>query len=77
MAKEIKLQTFLIVMALLIALEIFLLVMFRPTQVNENYSATYCREAVCNEDASMCYAYDLDENGNTIVVWRGSCQSGN
>ena len=77
MTREIKLQTFLIVMVILIALEIFLLVMFRPKQVSENYSPIYCQEAVCNEDASICYAYDLDSEGKTIVVWRGSCQAGN
>lgn len=77
MKKEIKLQTFLIVMAVLVIPEIVLLFIFKPESNNENYSSYYCREAVCNEDASLCYAYDLDSDGNTVVVWRGSCQNGN
>lgn len=74
MTRDIKLKTFIIVMAVLVILEIILLFVFSPKMQNNSYSAEYCQEAVCNEDASMCYAYDVDENGNTIVVWRGSCQ---
>ncbi len=77
MKKEIKIQTFMIVMVILVILEIVLLVVFKPNKVADNYSSLYCQEAVCNEDASICYAYDLDQNGDTVVVWRGSCQNDN
>ena len=77
MKKEISLKMFFIVMVILVVLEIILLILFRPNNNLDNYNSEYCREAVCNEDASLCYAYDVDENGDTIVVWRGSCQSGN
>ena len=75
MKKEISLKTFFIVMVVLVVLEIILLILLKPN-IN-NYNSEYCREAVSKEDASLCYAYDVDENGDTIVVWRGSCQSGN
>lgn len=77
MKKKIKIQTFIIVMAILVVIEIALLIFFKPNNENNNYSSEYCREAVCNEDESLCYAYDLDENGDTVVVWRGSCQNDN
>ena len=73
MKKEINLRTFIIIMFGLVILEIILLIIFKPSYTN----SMYCKEAICNEDASLCYAYDLDSNGNTIVVWRGSCQNGN
>lgn len=76
MKKEIKLKTFIIVIAILVILEVLLLIFLKPKDVND-YSEKYCKEAICNSDNSMCYAYDLDNNGNTIVVWRGSCQNGN
>ena len=71
MKKEISLKVFLIVMVFLVVLEIALLFAFRPK------NSDYCQEAVCNEDESICYAYDLDDEGNTVIVWRGSCQAGN
>ena len=76
MQKEISLKLFGIVTVVLIIIEIFLLIIISSNQ-SENYSSEYCKEAVCNEDASICYAYDLDQEGNTVVVWRGSCQTGN
>lgn len=72
MTKEIKLKSFVMVMAVLVILEILLLIIFKLSDDDEN--RRYCEEAVCNEDASLCYTYDLDENGDTVVVWRGSCQ---
>lgn len=77
MKKEISFQTFIIVMFILVILEIALLILFKLNNNMNNYNSEYCSEAVCNEDASLCYAYDVDENGNTVVVWRGSCQSAN
>lgn len=74
MTREVKLKTFIMVMAVLVVLEIILLFVFSPKSKNNRYSAEYCQEAVCNEDESMCYAYDVDQDGNTMVVWRGSCQ---
>lgn len=76
MQKEISLKIFGIIMLVLVVIEMVLLIIFSPNH-HENYSNEYCREAVCNEDASICYAYDLDQEGNTVVVWRGSCQTGN
>ena len=73
MNREIKLRTFVIAMIIFVGFEVLLFFAFRPV-TDEN---SYCQEAVCNEDASLCYAYDLDEEGNTVVVWRGSCQAGN
>mgnify|MGYP001623688939 CR=1 FL=1 len=77
MNKEVSLKSFVIVMTVLVIIEIILLFVFSPRGNLDNYSSEYCSEAVCNEDLSLCYAYDLDEAGNTVVVWRGSCQEGN
>lgn len=77
MKREVRIRTFIIAMIILAVAEIILLFVFSPKNKNENYSSEYCKEAVCNEDASLCYAYDLDSEGNTVVVWRGSCQNGN
>lgn len=77
MNKEVSLKTFSIVMLILVVIEIILLVIFRPDDGLNSYDSKYCSEAVCNEDASLCYVYDLDSEGNTVVVWRGSCQTGN
>lgn len=76
MNREIKLKTFFIIAIGLVILEIFLLIILSPKKIN-NYSEEYCKEAICNSDNSMCYAYDLDDDGNTIVVWKGSCQTEN
>lgn len=77
MKREVRIRTFIIAMIILVVAEIILLFVFSLKNKNENYSSEYCKEAVCNEDASLCYAYDLDSDGNTVVVWRGSCQNGN
>lgn len=77
MKREVRIRTFIIAMIILVVAEIILLFVFSLKNKNENYSSEYCKEAVCNEDASLCYAYDLDSEGNTVVVWRGSCQNGN
>ena len=74
MTRDIKLKTFIMVMVVLGVLEIILLFIFSPKMQNNRDSEEYCKEAVCNEDASICYHYDVDQDGNTIVVWRGSCQ---
>ena len=76
MKREVKLKNFMIIMIVLVTLEIFLLIIFgRENELI--YNSEYCQNAVCNEDESLCYAYELDSEGNTVVVWRGSCQSGN
>ncbi len=75
MKKEISLKTFLIVMGVLVVLEVIVLILFKTNNNMDNYSYEYCREAICNEDESMCYAYDIDENGDTVVIWRGACQN--
>lgn len=77
MNREVSLKTFSIVMIILVVLEIVLLIIFRPDDGLDSYNSEYCSKAVCNEDASLCYAYDLDSEGNTVVVWRGTCQTGN
>ena len=74
MTRDIKLKTFIMVMVVLGVLEIILLFIFSPKMQNNRYSEEYCKEAVCNEGASICYHYGVDQDGNTIVVWRGSCQ---
>ncbi len=74
MNKEIKQKTFIVIMIILVFIEILLLIILKPKNKLE-YSAHYCKLAICNSDNSICYAYDLDENGNTIVVWKGNCQN--
>ena len=72
MQKGISLKVFLMVISVLALLEIVILIILRPQ--NSLYNGEYCQEAICNEDASICYQYDLDENGETKIIWRGSCQ---
>ncbi|CDF11629.1 unknown [Mycoplasma sp. CAG:776] len=74
MNMEISVKKFGIVMVVLVLLELFLLFIFAPEKETLEYDATYCEEAVCNLDESLCYVYDLDQNGETIIVWKGTCK---
>lgn len=74
MNMEISVKKFGIVMFVLVLLEVFLLFVLAPEKEALEYDADYCREAVCNSDDSLCYVYDLDQNGETIIVWKGTCK---
>lgn len=74
MNREISLKWFIIIISILVVIEIVVLFLIAKSDDLPGYSSTYCPVSICNEDASLCYAYDLDREGNTIVVWRGSCQ---
>lgn len=74
MNREISIRKFGIFMILLVGLEIVLLWFLMPKKEELEYDENYCQEAVCNSDSSLCYAYDEDQNGETIVVWRGTCK---
>lgn len=41
------------------------------TKDNNNLEK-YCVKAVCNDDKSMCFVYDT-ENDNTNIIWKGDC----
>lgn len=70
MNKEISIKKFGIILSCLVALElsIFLIIF------NHNYQIlkSHCQVAVCNDDATICYNFDLDGD-DTIVTWKGSC----
>lgn len=72
MKKEIELKYFLIAIALLMLLEGILVCTF--LKKNKAINTSMCASAVCNEDNSLCYVYDLDKEGHTIIKWKGSCQ---
>ena len=67
MNMEISVKKFGIVMVVLVLLELFLLFIFAPEKET-------LEEAVCNSDESFCYVYVLDQNGETIIVWKGTCK---
>ncbi len=71
MKKEVKLNYFIIVIILLMTLEGILTGIFLK---RNKVDTSMCAKAVCNEDNSLCYVYDLDETGHTIIKWKGSCQ---
>ncbi len=77
MQKEISIKYFLIIMIILIAIECFIMVYLIPTIHYNNRKKDieeHCKLAACNETLTICYNYGLDENGNTIITWRGSCK---
>lgn len=67
MQKDIKVKTFLLIIGILAILEAVLIFTF----LGKN---NLCKKAICNEDNSMCYVYELDNSGKTTIKWRGSCQ---
>lgn len=71
MNKEINLKKFLIVLSILVLIEIILLWIFNKD--NNDEASEHCKLAVCNESKTICYNYDLDSDGKTIVTWKGSC----
>ena len=76
MQKEIKLKTFFIVLLLLIILEVLLFLLVIPAikRYNEKKGEEkYCGVAICTEDRTSCYAFELNEKGDTKVIWRGHC----
>ncbi|MCM1052709.1 MAG: hypothetical protein NC483_01850 [Ruminococcus sp.] len=77
MQKEINLKYFFITIIILVAIECFIMCYLVPT-INYNNRKKeieeHCKLAACNETATICYNYGLDENGKTIVTWRGSCK---
>ncbi len=78
MQKEIKLKTFLIVLAILVFLECLILVVLVPLikhNKERKGQEKYCKVAICNEDETSCYAFKLDETNKTQIVWRGRCDN--
>ena len=41
---------------------------------NQNNTRAHCKEAICNEDSTICYTYKLDKQGKTVKTWEGSCK---
>lgn len=74
MAREVSLKWFLIILGTLVVIEVIVLFLLAKSEELPGYSSEYCPQALCNEDLSLCYAYELDEDDVTHVVWRGSCQ---
>ena len=77
MNREISLKKFLIVLSILVLIECFILIYLIPSKRHHAEKLgreKYCSASICNEEKTICYAYSLDENGNTIIVWRGSCK---
>lgn len=76
MNREISLKKFLIILIILIVIEVFVICTInikRNKNVEETEYNKHCELAVCNESKTICFNYDLDSNGNTIVTWKGSC----
>ncbi len=74
--KEISLKKFLIILGILVFALCFIYLILIPSIRHHNLKEgreKYCLSSICNEDKSICYAYDLDSNGKTIIKWRGSC----
>lgn len=77
MEREIDFKKFLILMVVLGFVEAFIMCYIYP-RVKANRIAKemqeHCKLAVCNETSTICYNYDINSNGKTIVTWRGSCK---
>ena len=73
MNKEIKVSTFLIILGSLVFIELLILVVIIPAH-NHKILRGYCKTAICNNDASICFNYDLDGD-TTIVTWQRNCQN--
>lgn len=73
MNKEISLKKYIFVLTILVILE--LAIMFGISYNKKEETKEYCKNAVCNKDATLCYVYELDDKGNTIITWRGDCSS--
>lgn len=72
MKKDIEIKHFIMIMIALMVVEGVLVCAFLGK--NKRTDNSMCANAVCNGDNSLCYVYDLDESGKTIVKWKGSCQ---
>ena len=78
MQKEIKLKTFLIVLAILVVLEVLIMLAFIPLirhSEEKKGQEKYCDIAICTEDKTSCYASKLDNDNNTKIIWRGRCDN--
>lgn len=75
MNKEISLKKFLIVLSSLLIIEIaiFSYIKFKSARSAASERDKHCALAVCNESKTMCYNYDIDNDGKTVITWRGSC----
>lgn len=56
-----------IFVVVILAILVFIIV----TKDNNNLEK-YCVKAVCNDDKTMCFVYD-EENNSTKVLWKGDC----
>ena len=72
MNKEINIKTFLIVLTGLVIIELVVLLLFVPMKKHADVKK-HCRVAICNDNRSMCFNYDLDGD-NTIITWQGDCR---
>ena len=75
--KEISLKKFLIVLGVLAFILCFIYLFLIPStrhRLQKEGQEKYCDVSICNDDKTICYAYDLDENDKTIIKWRGSCK---
>ncbi len=71
MNRKISLKKFLIVLSVLVLLEVIFMFCFKNK--NNKEIDEHCKLAVCNESKTICYSYDIDDEGKTIVTWKGSC----
>ncbi len=55
---------------ILVVLIILALICFNTFRKKVDY---HCKKAVCNSDNTICFTYDINENGETIKTWQGSC----
>jgi len=76
MNKNISLKKFLIILSLLLIIEIGLLYFFKANnkaKISAKEYQEHCGLAVCNESKTICFNYDVDSEGKTVVTWKGSC----
>lgn len=70
--KRVNRQTIRGAVLLISAIIILIFILFTN---KENNLKAHCQKAICNEDASICYNYELDKDGKTIKTWEGNCQN--
>ncbi len=78
MKRDISLKAFLLVLLGLIVIECLILIVFVPLYRHDKErkgQEKYCGVAICTEDKTSCFAFKVDKDEKTKIVWRGRCDN--
>lgn len=70
---KLKDKRVLIIQIGLIGVVFGLLIFVMLTKDDKNFEF-HCKDAICNDDNSVCRNYSVDDDGNTVTTWVGSCK---